>query len=276
MNQSIDPAVGKIPPEPEVNLHGRVAVVTGAGSRAPGIGNGRASAILLARRGAKVALLDDTVEWAQETLRMIEAEGGTAAVFRCDVAQDEQCRATVNEIVARWGRIDILVNNVGISGPTGDAVDLDLAAWDAAMRVNVTAMVLMARHCIPHMRRLGHGAIVNVASVAGLIGGHPSLLYPTSKGAVVNLTRAMAAQHGREGIRVNCVAPGLAYIPAVEAKGISAEKREARKKRSLLHTEGTGWDTGHAITFLCTDAARWITGVILPVDAGVTAGQLSP
>src|SRR3546814_8460561 len=110
-------------------------------------------------------------------------------------------------------------------------------------------MMLMARHCIPAMREQGRGAIVNVASVAGLIGGHPSLLYPTSKGAVVNMTRAMAAHHGEEGIRVNCVAPGMVYTPMVYARGMSDEKREIRRKRSLLCTEGSGWDVGHAIRY---------------------------
>ena len=130
----------------------------------------------------------------------------------------------------------------------------------------------MARFAIPQMRKLGRGAIVNIASVAGLQGGTPSLLYPTSKGAVVNMTRAMASHHGKEGIRVNCVAPGMIYTPMVAGR-MSAEMREVRRKRSLLQTEGSGWDVGHAVAYLASDEARWITGVILPVDAGTTAGQ---
>lgn len=257
------------------SLKGRVAIVTGAGSRGEGIGNGRAAAILLARAGAKVMLIDAVREWAETTQRMIEAEGGEAFSLACDVSVDAQCADAVAQTLSRWGRVDILVNNVGVGGPQGTAVDVDLAEWDKALRINVTSMMLMARYCIPAMREIGSGSIVNVASVAGLMGGHPNLLYPTSKGAVVNMTRAMAAQHGEEGIRVNCVAPGMVHTPMVYERGMSEEKREIRRKRSLLGTEGNGWDVGHAIRYLASDEARWMTGVIMPVDAGTTAGRHS-
>lgn len=257
------------------SLQGRVAIVTGAGSRAEGIGNGRAAAILLARDGARVLLIDTVEEWAEKTREMILQEGGEAAVNICDVGRDEDCLSAVADAAQRWGRIDILVNNVGIGGPQGTAVDLDLQAWDQALRINVTSMMLMARHAIPHMQAQGKGSIVNVASVAGLIGGHPSLLYPTSKGAVVNMTRAMAAHHGAQGIRVNCVAPGMVHTPMVYARGMSEEVREIRRKRSFLQTEGSGWDVGHAIRYLASDESGWVTGTILPVDAGATAGRHS-
>lgn len=258
-----------------VSLAGRVAMVTGAGSRDDGIGNGRASAILLARSGAQVVLIDAMPEWADTTRRMIEAEGGQALCIACDVSENAQCVEAVAQTLKHWGRVDILVNNVGISGPAGTAVNLDIEEWDQALRINVTSMMLMARQCIPTMREIGRGAIVNIASVAGLMGGHPSLLYPTSKGAVVNMTRAMAAHHGEEGIRVNCVAPGMVHTPMVYARGMSQEKREIRRKRSLLGTEGSGWDVGHAVRYLASDEARWMTGVVLPVDAGTTAGRHS-
>lgn len=267
MNEHFEPATR--------SLEGRVAIVTGAGSRADGIGNGRAAAVLLARDGARVALIDAIQESAEVTLRMIEEEGGQGMVLSCDVSIDEDCANAVAQAVRQWGRVDILVNNVGIGGPPGNAVDLDIQEWDRSLRINVTSMMLMARHCIPEMRKHQRGAIVNVASVAGLIGGHPSLLYPTSKGAVVNMTRAMAAHHGAEGIRVNCVAPGMVYTPMVSARGMSDEKREIRRKRSLLQTEGSGWDVGHAIRYLVSDEARWVTGVVFPVDAGTTAGRHS-
>jgi NAD(P)-dependent dehydrogenase (short-subunit alcohol dehydrogenase family) len=253
-------------------LAGRVAIVTGAGSRGAGIGNGRAAAILLARRGAKVLLIDMVAEWAEETARMIAAEDGEAMVQQADVTQAAACAGAVRAAVAAWERVDILVNNVGIGGPPGTAVEVDLEAWEHGLRVNVTSMMLMAKYAIPEMRKLGAGAIVNIASVAGLVGGHPSLLYPTSKGAVVNMTRAMAAQHGAEGIRVNCVAPGMVYTPMVSSRGMSPEMRETRRLRSLLQTEGTGWDVGHAVAYLASDDARWVTGTVLPVDAGATAG----
>jgi len=252
-------------------LAGKTAIATGAGSRADGIGNGRASAILLARHGARVALLDNARDWVEATARMIDAEGGEYCVIDADVSNPADCAASVAETVRRWGRLDILVNNVGIAGPPGTAVEVDPDAWDQAMRVNVSSMVLMAKHAIPEMRKLGAGAIVNIASVAGLTGGHPNLLYATSKGAIVQLTRAMAAQHGAEGIRVNCIAPGMVYTPMVYSRGMSPELRDARRRRSLLQTEGTGWDIGNGVLYLVSDEARWVTGVVLPIDAGATA-----
>ena len=253
-------------------LAGKVAIVTGAGSRAEGIGNGRAASVLLARAGAKVALVDAMREWAEATARMIAAEKGECLVLEADVTRAANCAAAVRATTERWGRLDILVNNVGIGGPPGTAVEVDPEAWDQAMRVNVASMMLMAKYAIPEMRKVGAGAIVNIASVAGLAGGHPNLLYPTSKGAVVQLTRAMAAQHGSEGIRVNCIAPGMVYTPMVYSRGMSPELRDARRRRSLLKTEGTGWDVGNGVLYLVSDEARWVTGVVLPIDAGATAG----
>ena len=254
-------------------LADRVAIVTGAGSRADGIGNGRASAILMAREGARVALIDAVPEWAEQTRLMIEADGGQSMVVPCDVTDPAACEAAVAATVKAWGRLDILVNNVGIGGPPGTAVEVDLAAWNHGLLVNVTSMMLMAKYAIPEMRKQGAGAIVNVASVAGLLGGHPSLLYPTSKGAVVNMTRAMAAHHGNEGIRVNCMAPGMVYTPMVYSRGMTPEMREARRRRSLLQVEGSGWDVGYGVLYLVSDESRWVTGIVLPVDAGATAGS---
>lgn len=255
------------------SIDGKVAVVTGAGSRADGIGNGRAAAILLARHGAKVALIDTNEEWVEATWAMIEEEGGEARTYLCDITEEAGCEATVGQIAGDLGAPDILVNNVGIGGPDGTALDVDMTEWDRAMAVNVSSMVLMARACLPGMIDKGTGSIVNIASVAGLIGGHPKLLYPTSKGAVVQMTRAMATHHGRDGVRVNCICPGMVYTPMVYTRGMSDELRENRKNRSLLQVEGTGWDVGNAVAFLASDAARWITGAVLPVDAGATAGR---
>ncbi|WP_375691463.1 SDR family NAD(P)-dependent oxidoreductase [Pseudooceanicola sp. LIPI14-2-Ac024] len=254
-------------------LDGKVAVVTGAGSRSDGIGNGRAASILLARHGARVALIDENADWAEATRKMIEADGGTARVYRCDVTDESACRDTVAQITDDLGAPDILVNNVGIGGPDGTALDVDMAAWDKAMAVNVSSMVLMSRACLPAMIDRGAGSIVNIASVAGILGGHTKLLYPTSKGAVVQMTRAMATHHGRDGVRVNCICPGMVYTPMVYTRGMDDKLRESRKNRSLLQVEGEGWDVGNAVAFLASDAARWITGVILPVDAGATAGR---
>jgi NAD(P)-dependent dehydrogenase (short-subunit alcohol dehydrogenase family) len=261
-----------MPIEKSSRLAGKVGIVTGAGSRAEGIGNGRAASILMARAGAKVALVDNVPEWAEATAGMIRAEGGECLVIAADVTEPQSCARIVAETVERWGRLDILVNNVGIDGPKGNAVEVDASEWDRALRINVTSMMLMAKYAIPEMRKAGGGAIVNLASVAGLRGGNPNLLYTTSKGAVVQMTRAMAAHHGREGIRVNAIAPGMVYTPMVYSGGMSPEVRDARRRRSLLETEGTGWDIGHGVVYLVSDEARWVTGVILPIDAGASAG----
>jgi NAD(P)-dependent dehydrogenase (short-subunit alcohol dehydrogenase family) len=258
-------------------LQGKVAIVTGAGSRADGIGNGRATAIVMARHGARVMLVDAVVEWARITAAMIEVEGGICEIVEGDVSDDTSCKTIVARTVDAWDRLDILVNNVGITGPRGNALEVEPEAWDRAMRVNVASMMLMSKHAIPEMIRSGGGSIVNLTSVAGLQGGHPSLLYPTSKGAVISLTRAMAAHHGRQGIRVNCIAPGTVYTPMVASRGMTPEMRKARSERTLLGTEGTGWDIGYGELFLASDEARWITGVTLPIDGGATAGsQASP
>ena len=258
-------------------LEGKVAIVTGAGSRPaaigePLVGNGKAIAILFARAGARVALLDAQPEWAEQTRQIIEREGGQAIFVQTDVADAQSCQQAVGQVLEAFGGLNILVNNVGVTGPAGNAAEVDPEAWDRAMRVNVTSMVLMAKQSLPSMIAAGGGSIINLSSVAGLQGGHPSLLYPTSKAAIVGLTRSMAAHHGRQGVRVNAIAPGMVLTPMVASRGMTPELREARRLRSLLQTEGTAWDVAFAALFLASDEARWITGVVLPVDAGATAG----
>jgi NAD(P)-dependent dehydrogenase (short-subunit alcohol dehydrogenase family) len=264
------------PPRKDDRLAGKVAIVTGAGSRTEGIGNGRATATLLARHGARVTLVDASRRAAEETARMIEDEGGECDVLEADVADAEACKSIVARTIDRWERLDVLVNNVGVTGPAGTALEVDPDAWDAGMRTNVTSMVLMSRHAVPEMRKLGAGSIVNIFSAAALRGGHPSLLYPTSKGAIISMTRAMAAHHGHDGIRVNCVAPGMVYTPMVASRGMTAEMREVRRERTLLGTEGTGWDVGYSVLFLAGDEARWITGIVPEVDGGAGAGSPRP
>lgn len=262
-------------------LEGRVAVVTGAGSRPSGaaepiVGNGKATSILFARAGARVALLDAEVAWAEETRRIIAAEGGEAIVVEADVAEAESCERAVARVVGAFGAVHVLVNNVGVTGPAGNALEVDPEAWDRAMRVNVTGMVLMAKYALPHMLAAGGGSIINLSSASGVQGGHPSLLYPTSKTAVIGLTRAMAAHHGPHGVRVNAIAPGMAFTPMVASRGMSAELREKRRLGALLTTEGTAWDVAWAALFLASDESRWVTGAVLPVDAGKTAGRAEP
>jgi NAD(P)-dependent dehydrogenase (short-subunit alcohol dehydrogenase family) len=260
-------------PQRDDRLEGKVAIITGAGSRGDGIGNGRAAAVLLARHGARVALVDTDVDAAEETARLIAAEGGVTQIYDGDVSDRASCEAIVERTVEGFGRLDILVNNVGLTGPRGDAIEVDDLAWDSAMRVNVASMMLMAKYAIPEMIKSGGGSIINLTSIAGLRGGHPSLLYPTSKSAVIGLTRAMAAHHGRDGIRVNCIAPGTVYTPMVASRGMSDEMRKARAAGTLLGTEGTGWDIGYGVLFLASDEARWITGITLAIDGGASVSQ---
>ncbi|MBI5947295.1 MAG: SDR family oxidoreductase [Chloroflexi bacterium] len=249
-------------------LEGKVAIVTGAGSQTEGIGNGRAAAVVFAREGARVLLVDRKLAAAEQTREMIAAEGGVADAFEADVTNSADCRAMVARAVERWGRLDILDNNVGIGG-AGTVVTVDEDEWDRVMRVNVKGMMLASKAAVPAMAANGGGAIVNISSIAALRprGMTP---YSTSKGAVIALTRAMAVDHAREGIRVNCIAPGPVYTPMVYAAGMPEEVRERRRRASLLQLEGTGWDIGYAALFLVSDEARYITGVVLPVDGGVT------
>lgn len=249
-------------------LEGKVAIVTGAGSRAPGIGNGRATAVLFAREGARVLLVDQNRAAAEETLAMIRAEGGEAAVWVADVTRAADCRAMVEEAVRRWGKLDILDNNVGI-GMGGSVVEVSEEDWDRVMAVNVKSMMLASKYAVPAMAAGGGGAIINVSSISAL---RPRGLtpYSASKGAVIALTRAMAIDHAPQGIRVNCIAPGPVYTPMVYAGGMSEELRERRRRASPLGIEGTGWDVGYAALFLASDEARYITGQVLVVDGGVT------
>lgn len=260
-------------------LAGKVAIVTGAGSRlagpgGPSLGNGRATAIMFAREGARVALLDQQREWVETTFGIIRREGGAAIVLETDVTDEAACRAAVERTLEAFGTVNILVNNVGVTGPPGTALEVDVEAWDRAMRTNVTSMVLMSRYALPPMISAGGGSIINLSSVSGMLGGHPSLLYPTSKTAVIGLTRSMAKHHALQGVRVNCIAPGTLYTPMTASRGMTPALREARRMGTLLQTEGTAWDVAQAAVFLASDASRWITGIVLPVDAGATAARM--
>jgi NAD(P)-dependent dehydrogenase (short-subunit alcohol dehydrogenase family) len=249
-------------------LAGKVAIVTGAGSRGPGIGNGRATAILFAREGARVVLVDRVAEWAEQTLGMIADDHGEAVVFEADVTSDTDCGRIVDEAVKRYGRVDILQNNVGIGG-SGTVVEITEDAWDETMRVNVKSMMLMSRHVIPIMAANGGGAITNVSSISSI---RPRGLtpYTAAKGAVNALTQAMAVDHAAQGIRVNAILPGPVYTPMVQSEGMTEARRAQRAKASPLGTEGTAWDIAWAAVFLASPEARWVTGQLLCVDGGVT------
>lgn len=197
---------------PGRSLKGKVAIVTGAGALPGELGNGRAAAVLLAEDGCAVVCVDLQQELAQETADMILSEGcGSAVAIGGDVTDPSVCQRVVDLAISQYSRLDILVNNVGTLGPTGDVTAVDPAKFMKGLEVNVLSMILMAKFAIPRMEENPGqcaGTIVNMGSVAGLRGGTPSILYPTSKGAVVNMTRAMAANHAAQRIRVNCLCPG--------------------------------------------------------------------
>jgi NAD(P)-dependent dehydrogenase (short-subunit alcohol dehydrogenase family) len=251
-------------------LQGRTAIVTGAGSQASGIGNGRAAAALLARAGANVVLVDSVAERMVETAELIANDGGDALSLIADVTDESECRDLVARAVARFGRVDVLVNNVGIVGPSESVVDIDLDAWHRTVEVNITSMLLMSRFAIPRMREVGGGSIVNLSSLAGTL-THPRPAYAATKGAVLSLTRSMAMTHGPEGIRVNAVAPGTVYTPMVQVEALTEVARAARAAIVPLRREGTGWDVGEAVVYLAGNRSHWVTGTTLVVDGGFSA-----
>jgi len=244
-------------------------LISGGGAVGDGIGNGRAAAILLARAGVKVLVADRELELAERTAGMIVAEGGIAAALAADVTDEADCARLVDAAVERFGRLDFLDNNVGI-GSRGSVVEEKPEQYRKVMQVNVESMFLLSKYAIPAMMKTAQGgAIVNISSISAL---RPRGLttYTTSKAAVIGLTRAMAVDHGGDNIRVNCICPGPMYTPMVYARGMSKAARAQRAKASVLKREGTGWDVGHAVKFLLSDHARYITGQVLVVDGGVT------
>ncbi len=258
-----------IGPEDDAGLAGKVALISGGGAAGDGIGNGRAAAILLARAGTRVLVADRDLKLAERTVEMIAADGGMAAAHGGEVTREADCKQLVEAAVDRWGRLDFLDNNVGI-GSRGSVVAEKPEDYRRVMQVNVESMFLLSKYAIPAMIKTAHGgAIVNISSISAL---RPRGLttYTTSKAAIIGLTRAMAVDHGADNIRVNCICPGPMYTPMVYARGMSEAARAQRARASVLKLEGTGWDVGHAVKFLLSNYARYITGQVLVVDGGVT------
>jgi len=256
-------------------LQGKVAIVTGAG-QTPGdtIGNGRAMAVLFARSGAKVMLVDRRLESAEDTKAMIEKEGGTAFAFEADVTKADDCRRMAEKCVETYGRIDILVNNVGIGGDDFGPVKLKEEIWDRIYNTNVKSAFLTCKYVLPIMEQQGSGSILNTSSVAA-VAATSMLAYKTSKAALNALTHSVAMKYAKKGIRVNAIMPGLMKTP-MAIEGISARrgisKEELIKQRDsqvpLKGGMGSGWDIAYAALFLVSDEAKFITSVILPVDGG--------
>jgi NAD(P)-dependent dehydrogenase (short-subunit alcohol dehydrogenase family) len=247
-------------------LSGKVAIVTGAGSRGPGLGNGKATAILFAREGARVLCVDAVAERAAETVALIRGEGNEAEAHAADVTRAADCDAMVGAAVARWGGLDILHNNVGIESRL-DLMETTEHEWDRIMAVDLKTMFLATQAAVPAMEKRGRGAITCVSSIAAIV-GHGRTAYAAAKAGVIGFVTSLAVQLGPKGIRVNGIAPGQVWTPMVERLG--PEARERRKKASPLGTEGSGWDVGWGAVYLASDEARWVTGHILVIDAGLT------
>jgi len=259
-------------------MAGKAAVVVGAGqSPGPNVGNGRAIARLFAREGADVLCADRDESSARETVAMIEAEGGRAVALRADVTRREDCEAVVQAARERWGRIDALVNNVGIGGGgDGPAHRADEAAWDRILAVNLKGMWMTIRLALPLMREQGGGgAIVNVSSLASIAGAN-MIAYEVSKAGVNRLTTSVAFANARHGIRCNAILPGFIDTPmAVEAgarasgRPVAAVRAERDARVPLRGRMGSGWDTAYAALYLASDESAFVTGALLPVDGGM-------
>ena len=248
-------------------LRGKVAIVTGAGSRGPGLGNGKAAAILFAREGARVLCVDQALARAEETVELIRAEGGEAAGLAADVTRGEECRAMVQAAVARWGGLDVLHNNVGIESRQ-DLLDTTEEEWDRVLEVDLKSVFLATQAAAPAIIARGGGSVICVSSIAGHR-GHGRTAYAAAKAGIEGFVRTVAVQLGPQGVRINAIAPGTVWTPMVE--GLGPEARERRRKASPLGTEGTGWDVGWGAVYLASDESRWVTGQVLVIDAGLTA-----
>ena len=260
-----------------MRLEGKTAVIMGAGqSPGQGTGNGRATALLFARECARVLCVDRDPASADETAEMIAGEGGEAAVFEADVTREAQVAAAVESCRTRWGRLDILHNNVGISVAGGDAdvTEISEEAFDRVMTVNLRGTVMACKHAIPIMREQRTGAIVSISSVAA-VESYPWVAYKASKMGMVAFTKQIAIQNAEYGIRANVILPGLMDTPmAVDSRARAwgrsrddvAAERDARIP--LGGKMGTAWDVAYAALYLASDEARFVTGVALPVDGG--------
>ena len=262
-------------------LAGSVALVFGAGSSGPGWGNGKATAVLYAREGARVAAADLRLEAAEETCRIIASEGGEAEAIGVDVTDDGAVAAAVARTLARFGRIDVLHNNVGVT-EMGDPVTLSAERWRRQLDVNLTGAFLACKHVLPGMLRRGKGAIVNVSSIAAeRVSAYPHFGYYASKAGLNHFTRALAVQYAPRGIRANAIMPGVMDTPMIYAQIQSQHAdvegmRRARSRRCPMGRMGDAWDVARAALFLASDEAGYISGVCLPVDGGLSCCSGAP
>jgi len=258
-------------------LEGKVAVISGAGSVGPGWGNGRATAVRFAEEGARIFAVDRDAERLRETVDGVKKAGGAITIHLCDVTKGSDVAAMVEACLKAYGRIDVLVNNIGGSA-AGGPVEMSEETWNAQVDFNLKSVFLGCKHVIPVMEKQGGGAIVNIASTSGIrFTGNAQVGYAATKAGVIQLSRVVAVQYGPKGIRVNTVVPGQLHTPMVEARlarqragGDVTELLKQRQKRIPLGIEGDGRDTANAVLFLASDEARFVTGTEIVVDGGMT------
>jgi NAD(P)-dependent dehydrogenase (short-subunit alcohol dehydrogenase family) len=259
-------------------LEGKIALVTGCGSAGEGWGNGKAIAVVFAREGAKVFGCDIRPSAAQETQAIIRGEGGECEVLAADVAKSNEVKGLVDACVARFGCIDILVNNVGIV-EVGGPVEYPEDKWRRDLDVNITSMFLTCKHALPHMERQGSGSIINIGSIAGIrYTGVPYISYYTTKAAVLGFSRGVALQYAQKHIRSNVIMPGLMNTPMIVeplkdiyGSGSVDKMIEVRDKQCPMGHMGEAWDVAEAALYLASDAAKYVTAAELVVDGGITA-----
>jgi len=257
-------------------LKDKVAVVTGAGSIGPGVGNGKATAVMYAREGAKVVLADINLDAADETKSIIDGEDGECITVQADVARSQDCKNIMDKCLQTYGRIDVLHNNVGIEIP-GGVEDMSEEDWDKTMAVNLKSMFLTCKYAVPHMVAQGCGSIINISSINAIRNlPYITIAYSASKAGVIAFTREVAIQYASKGIRVNAILPGMMNTPMVVAAltdAFGGDVKEMMKTRDAMcptGKQGEPWDVAALSVFLASDDSKYITGAALVIDAGLT------
>ncbi|GAC1357084.1 MAG: 3-oxoacyl-ACP reductase [Ktedonobacteraceae bacterium] len=251
-----------------MRLANKVAIITGSGS-----GMGQAAALLFAQEGASVVVTDVVADSGEETVRRIKGAGGSATFVKADVSQEDEVRALVEAAIATFGKVDILYNNAGIMPSTdGSVTDIGEEIWDKILDVNLKSTFLCTKYAIPHMMKQGQGSIINIASFVAFMGCTvPQDAYTASKGGLLALTKSLAVQYGRHGIRCNAICPGPIETPLLRDLWKNEEERNLRLKRIPLGRFGEAKDIVYMALYLASDESAWTTGAWLTVDGGITS-----